>query len=577
MTTTRDAESQSAISLAINSLLSRLAQETDFGSEALHDRVAKFVNEQKTLQNCQLAVCIAGGGGHFVSALAATPGASSVLLEGVVAYSKASYRDYVEASVNGEPSVSKTPNIDWDNFKFCSQQAALIASEKALQRALICTTESTSFATVTQANSVDSAQSSSHTNKHAIGVACASALTTVVEKSTQHHLTKAGRAHICVTLPGYQQLYLDVRLSNAQVARSRLEQDYFVSCMILEAIEWALQIRDEMTDKASAKADTNGDCVLDFATAIQKEYGRLTVETVLGDSVSVEIIDMARPMHLVVEDAARSILDGSVACIALKPTPCTTSYTTTSNVVLPHSSVILPGSFNPPHVGHVSLAEASIRQVKDFEAGSSNQQPSSDSTSMPSVWFELALTNADKPSLQPSQVIERLGYFLRLQDTLAALPASWGILLTNTPLFAQKIELLYPLVQHSAQGNHMSSSPSLSTTVLADATNSTEEDESSRILYFVIGSDTLVRIINPKYYNNSQDQMLGFLYGLPPQVRFVVGGRLEGGKVGDQAAFVSGQEAVQSLPSDLHDKFLLLPDFRVDTSSTEIRAKMGLS
>jgi hypothetical protein len=90
---------------------------------------------------------------------------------------------------------------------------------------------------------------------------------------------------------------------------------------------------------------------------------------------------------------------------------------------------------------------------------------------------------------------------------------------------------------------------------------------------FIIGTDTMVRILNPKYYDNDQDKMLESVRSMG--VDFVVGGRL------DQSAdstskqkFVTGEEELKGLPHDIQNMFLLLDesDFRVDVSSTELRA-----
>lgn len=49
-----------------------------------------------------------------------------------------------------------------------------------------------------------------------------------------------------------------------------------------------------------------------------------------------------------------------------------------------------------------------------------------------------------------------------------------------------------------------------------------------RQMAFVIGTDTMVRILNPKYYGNSKDAMLEAVRDMKRNgVRFVVGGRLK--------------------------------------------------
>jgi hypothetical protein len=47
-----------------------------------------------------------------------------------------------------------------------------------------------------------------------------------------------------------------------------------------------------------------------------------------------------------------------------------------------------------------------------------------------STWFDLLLTNADKPSLDPSDAVHRLEQF----GTLENITAHWGIVLTNAPV-----------------------------------------------------------------------------------------------------------------------------------------------
>lgn len=56
---------------------------------------------------------------------------------------------------------------------------------------------------------------------------------------------------------------------------------------------------------------------------------------------------------------------------------------------------------------------------------------------------------------------------------------------------------------------------------------SVREDDSAQ-LGFVIGTDTMVRILNPKYYGDDRDMMLDAVREMGRSgVHFVVGGRLE--------------------------------------------------
>ncbi len=99
---------------------------------------------------------------------------------------------------------------------------------------------------------------------------------------------------------------------------------------------------------------------------------------------------------------------------------------------------------------------------------------------------------------------------------------------------------------------------------------------SNRKMTFVLGTDTFVRIINPKYYDNSMENMIEALVDMKEKgVHYIVGGRLEQMESGSKK-FINGEEEVKSLPMHLQEMFTLLSEeeFRLDVSSTEIRKKM---
>jgi hypothetical protein len=93
---------------------------------------------------------------------------------------------------------------------------------------------------------------------------------------------------------------------------------------------------------------------------------------------------------------------------------------------------------------------------------------------------------------------------------------------------------------------------------------------------FVIGTDTMVRIINPKYYGDSVDNMLEAVREMGDLgAHFVVGGRLEQSKDSATKKFITGEEELVDLPKDVREMFTIIEeeDFRVDLSSTEVRAR----
>ena len=156
---------------------------------------------------------------------------------------------------------------------------------------------------------------------------------------------------------------------------------------------------------------------------------------------------------------------------------------------------------------------------------------------------------ADKPSMDADEVSRRVSQF---KDVVEGIP-QWGVLLTSAPLFSDKVKALKqyapPLVQPH---------PKFPLT-----------QERNR-WSFVIGVDTMVRVLNPKYYNNDHEQMLQAQRSMGAD--FVVGGRVE-----DNGEFLTGEEALEGLPQDVRDMFVLLgeDDFRVDISSTELRAQQA--
>jgi len=142
------------------------------------------------------------------------------------------------------------------------------------------------------------------------------------------------------------------------------------------------------------------------------------------------------------------------------------------------------------------------------------------------VAFELSVANVDKPELSAHEVTRRVGQFV----------GQASVWVTRAATFAAKADLFPGAV-------------------------------------FVLGYDTAVRLLDPRYYKDDpirRDEVLRTL--LARGSRVLVGGRLDADGV-----FRTWMDT--SLPDDLSGLFipLLEADFRVDVSSTLLRAKSAPS
>jgi hypothetical protein len=136
--------------------------------------------------------------------------------------------------------------------------------------------------------------------------------------------------------------------------------------------------------------------------------------------------------------------------------------------------------------------------------------------------FELSAVNVDKPTLPPDMVLDRLAQFA----------GRYVVYASNAPTFVAKARLY-------------------------EGTT------------FVVGYDTAVRILQPRYYQDSEARMLAAL----AEIRECDGRFLVAGRADENGTFRHLEDI--AIPTAVRDLFHPLPPdrFRRDISSSELRAK----
>ena len=169
---------------------------------------------------------------------------------------------------------------------------------------------------------------------------------------------------------------------------------------------------------------------------------------------------------------------------------------------LDFSGIIIPGSFNPLHKGHIGMMKFASKVLKDSH-----------------VLFELSISNVDKPDLDKKELMRRVRQFQGLS----------GIIITRCPMFVEKSKL-FPGCK------------------------------------FIVGIDTMERILDKKYYQSEKDLLDTISEFKKLGIQFLVVGRSDIDGQFKSLSNIQIDESVKSLILEISES-----DFRIDISSRDLR------
>lgn len=374
------------------------------------------------------------------------------------------------------------------------------------------------------------------------GVACSAALVSSQPKKGAH------RCHVAVAREEETCVY---SLTLEKGLRTRESEDDLCSRLIIDAIDRATTEGGSPDDALAVEKSSE----FPFANEVMSasEHVECSIRHLVASQINdvLERICCRQSRHALFVAAKQSI---SFSPPLVQSTAVTQELAYLENVQLPRNALVFPGSFNPLHSGHVELVMAALKLCGPAPEGVPHFP----------VVFEIAAVNVDKPPVPKEELLARIDSLISSPLLKMAGVTNVGVSITSEPHFVHKSRLF--------QG-----------------------------CTFVIGADTMSRLINAKYYQGptgsttslSEEQrstlashsMVAALATIAERgCRFIVGGRVPPG-----AGFAEGESSspkfetlehiIRSSAATLPPEILAMfsgigeTQFRADISSSEIRRR----
>ena len=332
--------------------------EEDQPSSLTSQLAAELVDGQPSSKRpIRACIAIAGGGSNAASAITSTPGASSLLLESLVTYDRQSFAEFVTENIDinddegwlskldsmGDTGSNISDSSSNEMFHFASAQAAVLLSKSALRRSLQL---SPSF---------------QDRCLRCCGVGSASTLVGLPSPNVvidERRKKRKSRAYVaCSTLRDGTTIW-EVELSNGcgengtdqsnlQDKRTRSQEESIVSNIILAAM---VNRRDYSNTIASVNRNP-------WITQILTKEGDVIQEKWFGSNVNQSVPSPTQSPST----GAHRIINGESNVVAVLPVEeKMEALCMDEEIPLTSDILIVPGSFNPPHIGHAKLANAGM-------------------------------------------------------------------------------------------------------------------------------------------------------------------------------------------------------------------------